>query len=310
MSLFDLKNYMSIRQELVNQYLQERVPPSAQPAGRLYEAMNYSLAAGGKRLRPILTLASWEACRGEACRGGGASDSLPAYPQEVLAAACALEMIHTYSLIHDDLPAMDDDDLRRGKPTNHIAFGEATAILAGDSLLTEAFATLAAADTADPCTLLKVIQQIATASGGHGMAGGQVLDLQAEGQEIDLAALEQLHRYKTGCLIQVSCHVGGELAQATTEQLKALDRYGSSIGLAFQIADDVLDVEGGTEELGKTAGADAAHHKNTYVSVLGLEAAKKKARDQIDQALSALQVFTPAAEPLQALAQYIISRTS
>lgn len=308
MSRFDLKSYLSIRQRLINQYLQERVPPSAQPATRLYEAMHYSLAAGGKRLRPVLTLAAWEACQmGETVSGSLAE---PRYPADVMAAACALEMIHTYSLIHDDLPAMDDDDLRRGQPTNHIAFGEATAILAGDSLLTEAFATLAAADTASPRTLLSVIRQIATASGAHGMAGGQVLDLQAEGQEINLSELETLHRFKTGCLIQVSCRVGGELAQASTEQLDALDRYGESIGLAFQIADDVLDVEGGTEELGKTAGADAAHHKNTYVSVLGLDAAKKKARDQIDQALSALQVFDPPAEPLVALAHFIISRTS
>ena len=302
MSDFDIQSYLKERQKLVNRYLEERVPPSVPPAATLYEAMNYSLAAGGKRLRPILTLASWEICRGQ-------GETLK-YPQEVLAAACALEMIHTYSLIHDDLPAMDDDDLRRGKPTSHKIYGEAIAILAGDSLLTEAFATLASASTDQPQTLLRVISEIASASGGRGMAGGQVLDLQAESKKIDLKDLETLHRYKTGCLIHVACRVGGELAGGQAEQLEALDTYGQCIGLAFQIADDVLDVEGGTEQLGKTAGADAAHHKSTYASLLGIENSKKRARQQIDHAIAALRVFGSRAEPLESLARYIIARTS
>lgn len=304
MSSFDIKSYLKLRQELVNRYLHERVPQSAPPAPRLYEAMDYSLRAGGKRLRPILVMAAWDACKGEG------SDKSFLYPQQVIMAACALEMIHTYSLIHDDLPAMDDDELRRGKPTNHTVYGEAVAILAGDSLLSEAFATLATATTEHPEILLHVIAMIAQASGARGMAGGQVLDLEAERQKIDLDALESLHRHKTGCLIRVACRVGGELAEAGPEKLEALDSYGQCIGLAFQIADDVLDVEGGTEELGKTAGADAAHGKNTYPSILGIAASKQKARQLTDQAIGALSIFGDHGHPLKAIAQYIIARTS
>jgi len=306
MASFDLKKYMKKRQELVNRYLLERVPPAAPPAPHLYEAMNYSLAAGGKRLRPILVMAAWDVCRGS----DQADSKSVNYPAEIVAAACALEMIHTYSLIHDDLPAMDDDDLRRGKQTNHKVFGEATAILAGDSLLTEAFSTLAAVESKHPSVLLRVIAQIAEASGARGMAGGQVLDLEAEDQPIDLDSLETLHRHKTGCLIQVSCRAGAELAGAGDEQLAAIDSYGRSIGLAFQIADDVLDVEGVSDELGKTAGADAAHHKSTYPALLGLQASKEKGQEQIDAAVKALEIFGDAALPLASIARYIVSRTS
>lgn len=296
---FNLEIYLNERQALVNRYLQERVPQTAQPAPVLYQAMNYSLSAGGKRLRPILVMAAWEACRGEG-----------KYPEAVLAAACALEMIHTYSLIHDDLPAMDDDDLRRGKPTNHKVYGEATAILAGDALLTEAFVTLASVRTEQPEVMLRVIAKIARASGAQGMVGGQVLDLEAEGKKILEQELETLHRFKTGCLLHVSCVTGGELAGADEQQLEALDHYGQNIGLAFQIADDVLDVEGGTEQLGKTAGADAAHRKNTYPSVLGLAQSKRQEQDLVDKAVKALASFGERGAPLVAIAQYIIARES
>lgn len=302
MGAFDLKTYLAERQALINQELITEVPDISPPAPRLFESMSYSLNAGGKRLRPILVLASWEACRGE--------DAKLDYPPDVMAAACALEMIHTYSLIHDDLPAMDDDDLRRGKPTNHKVFGDAMAILAGDALLTEAFARLASVETSHPHRLLKVVSQIAEASGAHGMAGGQVLDLQAEGKDLAPEELEKLHRHKTGRLIQVACIAGGELAEGNSSQLAGLDTYGRCIGLAFQIADDVLDVEEGTEQLGKTAGADVAHNKSTYPSVLGVEASKKKATSLIEEAIAALKVFDKRAPALEAIAHYIIERRS
>ncbi len=303
----ELKKYLKPRQELVNRYLEEQVPKASSPAPILYEAMNYSLSAGGKRLRPILVLAAWEACKGDKV---AINNGLPKYPEAVVAAACALEMIHTYSLIHDDLPAMDDDDLRRGVPTNHKKFGEATAILAGDALLTEAFAALATVPTDDSDVMLRVIGQIARASGAQGMAGGQVLDLQAEGKTIEPEALEHLHRHKTGCLLHVSCIAGGELAGANKEQRQALDTYGKNIGLAFQIADDILDVEGGTEELGKTAGADAVHNKNTYPSLLGLDQSKHLAEALIETAVSSLEPLGGSSAALAAIATYIIARKS
>lgn len=300
MSPFELTPYLAHRQQLIDRFLFQRIPKDSVPAPSLFEAMRYSLEAGGKRLRPILMLAAWEAC----------TASTDPYPDVLLRVACALEMIHTYSLIHDDLPAMDNDDLRRGRPTNHRVFGEATAILAGDALLTEAFALLAAGESGDPHTLLQVIRQIAEASGGLGMAGGQALDLQAAGKEISPQELETLHRHKTGCLIHVACVVGGELASGNREQLAALDRYGQAVGLAFQIADDILDVEGGTEELGKTAGADAAHGKKTYPSVVGLPASKQKAQALVAEATGALRSFGESANPLRAIASYIVERRS
>jgi geranylgeranyl diphosphate synthase, type II len=300
MSHFDLKKYLRSRQALINQSLARKVPPADHPAPTLFEAMNYSLCAGGKRLRPVLVLASWEAC----------TQKDGDYPELVIASACALEMIHTYSLIHDDLPAMDDDDLRRGKATNHKIYGEAMAILAGDSLLTEAFDQISQTHSDDPQTVLRVVALIARASGARGMAGGQVLDLQAEGRKLTREDLEKLHCYKTGCLIHASCVVGAELSKATKEQKDALDAYGKNIGLAFQIADDVLDVEGGTDALGKTAGADAAHDKPTYASILGVDASKKKAKALIESAITNLEVFEDSAEPLRQIARYIVERKS
>lgn len=301
---FDLATYLRRRQELINRTLLARVPAQAAPTEILWQAMNYSLAAGGKRLRPILTLTAWEACQSSP----GVVIDPAVYPDVLLRVACALEMIHTYSLIHDDLPAMDNDDLRRGRPTNHKMFGEATAILAGDALLTEAFALMAEAETPHPPILLKVIGQIAAAAGVHGMAGGQALDLKAEGQQISAEALEALHRHKTGKLIHVACVVGGQLALASAAERAALDRYGEAIGLAFQIADDILDVEGGTDVLGKTAGSDAAHNKKTYPSVLGLPSSKARAQALIAEAVEATGIFKEQGKVLTSLAHYIIDR--
>ena len=260
--------------------------------------MRYSVMAGGKRLRPILCLAAHDAV-------GGRVDG-------VLTVACALEMIHSYSLIHDDLPAMDDDAIRRGKPTCHVAFDEATAILAGDALLTLAFASMSAAGAADRANAaqwLTVIDLIAEAAGGSGMVGGQILDMMAEEQPVDLAQLQRMQRMKTGALIQTSVRAGALLAEADRTQLDQLDTYASNIGQAFQIADDVLNVEGDPARLGKAVGSDAARNKTTYPSLLGLDASKTLAREKIDQALNALAIFDNRAEPLRAIARYVIERT-
>ncbi|KAB2842432.1 polyprenyl synthetase family protein, partial [bacterium] len=226
----------------------------------------------------------------------------------VLAAACALEMIHTYSLIHDDLPAMDDDDLRRGQPTNHKVFGEAIAILAGDSLLTEAFFTIAeAAKPEQAAAALEVIRRIAQASGSRGMAGGQAVDLLSEKKKISVAELERLHRHKTGKLIQVSIEAGALLAGADKRQFESLSRFGECIGLSFQIADDVLDIEGG-EEIGKDIGSDVANEKATYPALLGLEESKRLAHQLTAEALGVLGDFDAKADPLREIARYVVYR--
>lgn len=255
---------------------------------RLIEAVRYSLFAGGKRLRPALALGAADIIAG---------DDTPALP-----AACAIEMIHTYSLIHDDLPAMDNDDLRRGRPTSHKAFGEATAILAGDALLTMAFDVLASTGNAH------VIREMAQAAGATGMVGGQLLDMEAEGQAIDLEGLRRIHAYKTGALIRVAVRAGALLAGAGTGQLDALTRYGEHIGLAFQIADDILDVVGDEKTLGKRVGGDASHEKATYPALVGLDLARKLAANAVDDALLALAPFGSEADGFRALARYIIER--
>jgi geranylgeranyl diphosphate synthase type II len=269
--------------------------------GRIYEAMRYSLLAGGKRVRPILLLAAYEAC---------AKDRSEERDRTALAVASSLELIHTYSLIHDDLPAMDNDDLRRGRPTNHKVHGEAMAILAGDSLLTEAFLMTARAGGADPRVLLEIIGDIAEASGAKGMAGGQVLDLEAEKKKISREELETVHRHKTGCLILVSATSGAKLAGAAREPLQAIETYGKNVGLAFQIADDILDVEGGAEEMGKATGGDAKKEKSTYPSILGLAESKRLAQEVTQKAIDALKVFDHRAEPLRELARFIVDRKS
>lgn len=295
MTAFNLKIYMNERRQQVEETLEKLMPREKEWPTKLHESMLYSIRAGGKRLRPILAIAACEACGAKADR--------------VLPVAAALEMIHTYSLIHDDLPAMDDDALRRGKPTNHKVFGEAVAILAGDALLTEAFRIMTRyrhPEVHAP-VLLDVVESIAEASGSKGMAGGQVVDLESEDKKIDLPKLEELHRHKTGRLIRVSVEAGAKLAGANAAQVEALGLYGEKIGLAFQIADDVLDIEGG-EEIGKDVGSDVANHKSTYPSILGLEESKAKAKQLIEEAIVLLQSFDAKAEPLREIAKYVVSR--
>jgi len=257
------------------------------PAG-LIEAMKYSLFAGGKRLRPALALGACEMICGE---------DAPALP-----AACALEMIHTYSLMHDDLPCMDNDDLRRGRKTCHKQFNEATAILAGDALLTMAFYELAGTGRADAAALL------AEASGVAGMVGGQFHDMQAEGMESGLEHLQKIHAYKTGALITVSLHLGALFGNASARQLEALIRYGRHLGMLFQITDDVLDVTGDAAVIGKSTGKDAQSAKATYPAIVGLEKARAMAKETAENALSELAVFESKADIFRALAQYVLER--
>jgi geranylgeranyl diphosphate synthase type II len=254
----------------------------------LREAMRYSLFAGGKRFRPALAL--------------GAAEIVSGNDDVALPAACAVEMIHTYSLIHDDLPAMDNDDLRRGKPTLHKVYGEALAILAGDALLTMAFDMLTR--TKD----LRVIQEVAQAAGAAGMAGGQVLDLESEGREISLDELRRLHECKTGALIRVSVRSGAMLAGAREDQLAALTRFGEHLGLAFQIADDILDVVGTEAALGKPIGSDANKHKSTYPALVGLARARDLADEAMRSALDTLNAFGPEADDFRALARFVVER--
>lgn len=267
--------------------------------GKHIEAMRYSLFVGGKRIRPILCLAAAEAVNSD-----------EAVRQRALPVACALECIHTYSLIHDDLPAMDDDDLRRGKPTNHTVFGEAAAILAGDGLLTFAFDLLSSpvsAAVGDPARI-RVIQTIARAAGPLGMVGGQSLDMIYEGKQVGYETLRSIHRSKTGALITASTVCGAIVAGASVEQEDALKTYGAHIGLAFQIVDDLLDVEATTEQLGKPAGSDVKSDKVTYPSLFGKEISRTMAREAVQEALAALAVFDHQADPLRALANFIVDR--
>lgn len=294
----DLKAYLKEKIALVDAALNQYLPKEEERPQSLHKAMRYSIFAGGKRVRPVLLLAACEAV-------GGAID-------KALPAACAMEMIHTYSLIHDDLPAMDNDDFRRGRPTNHKVFGEAIAILAGDGLLTEAFklmANPAFSAGADPAVRVAVISEIATCAGSYGMVGGQVVDMESEGQlEMDLPTVQYIHTHKTGALIKASVVAGALLGGADEAQLAAIRRYGEAAGLAFQIADDILDIEGTTEEIGKDAGSDEARGKATYPAVMGLAAAKQEAKSMMDEALHALSIFGTEADPLREIARYIVER--
>jgi len=295
----DLKNYLSERLALVDRALDSYLPAEDILPPSLHKAMRYSVFAGGKRIRPVLMIAACEAVGGDA--------------QQVLAAACAMEMIHTYSLIHDDLPAMDDDDFRRGRPTNHRVFGEATAILAGDALLTEAFILLSAPQFADrlPAEVrCQVIHTIARCAGSLGMVGGQVVDMESEGKHIDFPTLEYIHTRKTGALILASIQAGALLGGADEAALTALTRYGEAAGLAFQVADDILDVVGDQEVLGKDVGSDQQRGKATYVALLGLDEARQRAKELRDLAVGALSPLGERAEPLRAIAHYIVDRSS
>jgi farnesyl diphosphate synthase len=270
-----------------------KTPPGLE--ARVYEAMRYSALAPGKRLRPLLVLASSQLF-GVAQRGA-------------LQVAAAIEMVHAYSLIHDDLPAMDNSDLRRGRPTCHKAFDEATAVLAGDGLLTMAFEVLSHPDTHDdPAVRCELVAALATAAGGAGMVGGQMIDLIAETQTLELGAITRLQRMKTGALIAFACEAGAILAKAPHDLRLALRGYAHDLGLAFQIADDLLDVEGSAEETGKPVGADAAAGKATFVSILGIERARAQAELLINQAVAHLDLFVQRAELLRQVARFVIDR--
>ncbi len=293
----NLKSYLAERKSLIDQTLDACLPEIKGGGARIVQAMRYSLMARGKRLRPILCLAAAEAV------GGNALDALPV--------ACALEMIHTYSLIHDDLPAMDDDDLRRGQPTCHKQFDEATAILAGDGLLTEAFVTMSRiADTfvGREAVCLEVINLIAQAASYRGMVGGQMADLLAEGQNLDLPQVKAIHNLKTGALLTAAVRAGALLGGGTPEAVERLTRYGQKFGLVFQITDDLLDVEGQAAEMGKATGMDLLRQKATYPGVLGVENAKAQARELVSQAEMELSPFGPQAEPLRELVRYLLQR--
>jgi len=274
--------------------LTARLPAEADDPTPLAAAMRYAVTGGGKRVRPFLVYAAGRA--------------LGAPLERLDAPAAAVEFIHAYSLVHDDLPAMDDDDLRRGRPTCHRAFDEATAILAGDALQGLAFSTLAEAGELPEATRLRMVAGLAHAAGAEGMVGGQARDINAVGRETDLAGLEAMHRRKTGALIEVSARLGGLAAGADEATLGTLERYAAAVGLAFQIQDDILDVVGDTETLGKTGGADAAREKPTYPALLGLEGARARARAMVDDALEALAELDEGAEPLRDLARYVIER--
>jgi geranylgeranyl diphosphate synthase type II len=293
----DLKAYLQERRDLVNRTLGGYLPRVRGPAFRVVEAMHYSLFAGGKRLRPILCLAGAEAV------GGDTLETLPV--------ACALEMIHTYSLIHDDLPAMDDDDLRRGQPTCHKKYDEATAILAGDGLLPEAFKIMAEAAPQFPgreAMLLEVVELIASAAGYMGMVGGQMLDLLAEGRKITLKELETIHRLKTGALLTAAVRAGGLVGGGSRQEVTLLTSFGEKFGLAFQITDDILDVEGDSAEMGKAVGADAKRLKATYPQLLGPDQAKTWVRRLVEAAVADLNPLGERAAPLQELARYLLVR--
>jgi geranylgeranyl diphosphate synthase type II len=295
---FDLEPYLQSRRVLVDAALERFLPPATTAPPAVHRAMRYSVLAGGKRLRPILVIAGAEAVGGHA--------------EEVLPTACALELIHTYSLIHDDLPAMDDDDYRRGQLTSHKVFGEAMAILAGDALLTLAFRLVAenAAHVKDARVICDVVAEIATAAGSTGMVGGQVVDIESEGKTITAETLDYIHTHKTAALIRASLRVGAMLAGARPSALEAISGAGHRLGLAFQIVDDILDVEGSLAELGKTAGSDQRKQKATYPAVHGLDASRLRARALLDEAQAALTPLGPAAEPIRALADFIFDRRS
>jgi geranylgeranyl diphosphate synthase, type II len=296
---FNLPEYLKIQKAYIEKGLYQIFQQFPRNS-RITDAVNHSLMSGGKRLRPILCIAASKAVFAE----GSSVDN-------VLPAACALEMIHTYSLIHDDLPAMDNDELRRGKPTCHVAFDEATAILAGDALLTMAFETLSSTANKqgeNPAGWLNVIELIARSSGVHGMVEGQMQDIFSEGKILSLESLKNIHRLKTGALIEASVCAGAILSGAKEHQLDHLKNYAQNIGLAFQVVDDILNIEGDPDLLGKAVGSDKQRNKNTYPSLLGLQESKFFAEQLIKMALQALDNFDNRSDPLRAIARYIVDR--
>lgn len=294
--MVDLKSYLSERKALVDSYLDRMLPPAGTRPARLHEAIRYSIFGEAKRVRPILCMAAAEAC--------GAN------PATALRAGAAIELLHTYTLIHDDLPAMDDDDLRRGRPTCHIQFGEATAILAGDALLTLAFEWLADCPAPPPYPPLAIIRELAVSAGSRGVIGGQVEDLEAEGKPIDSDRLAYIHLHKTADLIRAACRIGAILAGAPAAHVASLGRYGEKLGLAFQVTDDILNATSDASILGKQAGTDAARGKLTYIAVYGVEASRQRAGQLVCEAKSHLDGLPGPVDPLIAIADFVVSRTS
>ena len=297
MSDTQLTPFLAACSQRIEAALETWLPPEQTPPAKLHRAMRYAILGGGKRIRPTLAYAT--------------AAAIGLAPEQVNGIACAVEMIHAYSLIHDDLPAMDDDDLRHGRPTCHKAFDEATAILAGDALMTQAFLVLARDGTlaVGAEARLAMIDRLAWAAGSRGMAGGQAMDLEAEGHEIDLIALENIHIHKTGALIRASVNMTSQAAPGLAPDLAdRLDHYAKCLGLAFQIRDDILDIEAPTAILGKTHGKDQAQAKATYPALMGLGAARQAAADLVDEALASLEPFDAKADPLRWMAPYIVQR--
>ena len=292
-----LSLYLKKRKALIEAALKSSVPPAGVRPATIHRAIRYSLLAGGKRMRPILALAAAEAC--------GIAD----YSQ-VLPAACAVELIHTYSLIHDDLPCMDDDDLRRGRPTSHKVYGEGVAVLAGDALLTQAFGLLATINLPKRYALARLIEETATAAGSLQLIAGQVADLEAEGKKPTLADVRFIHERKTAAMVVLPLRLGAMVADATPAQLKALGEFGLALGLAFQVIDDILDVTESSEKLGKSAGKDLAAAKATYPAVIGLEASRAEAARLTRIAHAALKPLGKNGDRLIQIAEYLLGRTS
>jgi geranylgeranyl diphosphate synthase type II len=296
----DIDRYFQDRKELVDTALTKFVPLETNYPPTLCKAMRYGVLGGGKRIRPILAMAAFDAV-------GGKGDAIIPF-------ACALELIHAYSLIHDDLPSMDDDDFRRGKPSVHKVFGEAMAILAGDALLAEAFRTMsqgALKHGIDPDIALDIIHEIALAVGFSGLVGGQVVDIESEGHDdVDLPTVEYIHTHKTGARILGSLRTGAKLGGASSKTLEALTRYGGRIGLAFQVVDDILNIVGESSALGKSVGSDEARKKATYPGLVGIEESKRLAGNLVDEAVSYLVPLQDRAEPLGEIARHLIRRTS
>ena len=293
----NIDHYLSELKSNVDEYLGRLLPPADDNPGTIHQAMRYSVFAGGKRVRPILVVASGESV-------GGARDTL-------LHLGAAIEMMHTYSLIHDDLPALDNDDLRRGRPTCHKVFGDAMAILAGDALMTRCYQVLAELPDIPDSARIAVMREVSYATGTvEAMIGGQVVDLESEGKAIDAPVLEYIHRSKTGALLTACMRCGALAAGAQKAQLQALTEYGRKIGLAFQIVDDILDQTASSEKLGKTAGKDQKVKKATYPALYGIDASRRMAQELISAAVGAIETLGDPAEPLRAIAQFVYSRTA
>ncbi len=298
MSGLEIEKYLAEMKELVDDALDKYIPPVNEFPPGIHESMRYSIFAGGKRLRPILVIASAETV------GGRREDVLPF--------AAAVEIIHTYTLIHDDLPALDNDDFRRGKPTNHKVFGEAIAILAGDALLTYAFQLMTdpnLMNTVSPAVILSAANEMAKAVGSLGTIGGQVVDIQSEGKEVDKETIEYIHTHKTGALILASVKCGAILSEGNEAEMEALISYGRDIGLAFQIVDDILDLEGDEDKLGKAIGSDIENKKVTYPALFGIEESRQMASRLVERGISSLKMFGSRADVLRDIADFFVSRS-